>query len=128
MKIDANTIQILKNFAKINPSIIVPEGNVIRTISPSRTIVAKAVTETTFDKRFAIYNLDRFIATLSLFNEPELDFGDRAVTISNGSKKTHYTYADESTVKTAQSDVKLPSVDVSFMLTNDVYKGQNHSW
>jgi len=95
MKIDANTITILKNFAKINKSIIVNPGNVLRTISSGKTIMAKATVTTSFDKKFVIYDLDRFLSTLSLFNDPELSFKDTHVVISEGNKTTKYFYADE---------------------------------
>jgi len=123
MKISTNTVNVLKNFAKINPSIVIAEGNVLKTISPSKTIMAKAKVETEFDKRFAIYNLDRFLSTLSLFADPDLKFGDKSVVISDSNKKSQYTYADESTVtKAPEKEIKLPSVDVTFALTNDNLK------
>jgi gp45 sliding clamp, C terminal len=123
MKIDTNTINVLKNFAKINPSIIIPEGNTLKTISPSKTIMAKATVTTEFNKRFAIYNLDQFISTLSLFNNPELDFNDKYVNIFDANESTHYPYADESTItKTPEKEIKLPSVDVTFTITNDNLK------
>jgi hypothetical protein len=123
MKISTNTVNVLKNFAKINPSIVVQEGNVLKTISPSKTIMAKAKVETDFGKRFAIYNLDRFISTVSLFNDPELKFGDKSVEIFDGNKKSQYTYADETTItKAPDKEINLPSVDVSFRLTNDHLK------
>ncbi len=123
MKISTNTVNVLKNFAKINPSIVIAEGNVLKTISPSKTIMAKAKVETEFDKRFAIYNLDRFISTMSLFTDPDLKFGDKSVEIYDGNKKSQYTYADESTVtKAPEKEIKLPSVDVTFTLTNDNLK------
>jgi len=123
MKIDTNTISVLKNFAKINPSIIVQEGNVLKTMSTNKTILAKANVTTNFGKRFAIYNLDRFLSTISLFNNPELSFGDKSVEISDESKKINYTYADESTIaKTPEKEINLPSVDVTFKLTNDNLK------
>jgi len=123
MKIDTNTIAVLKNFAKINPSIVIPVGNTLKTMSPSKTIMAKADVTTTFDQRFAIYNLDRFISTLSLFNDPELTFGDKFVTISDSNKKTQYMHADEATItKAPEKEINLPSVDVTFTLTNDNLK------
>jgi len=123
MKISTNTVNILKNFAKINPSIVISEGNTLKTISPSKTIMAKAKVDTQFDKRFAIYNLDRFISTMSLFNDPELKFGDKSVIISDNNKKSQYTYADESTVtKAPDKEIGLPTVDVTFTITNDNLK------
>jgi len=119
MKIDTYTINVLKNFAKINPSIIIQEGNTLKTISPSKTIMAKAKVTTEFGNRFAIYNLDRFISTLSLFNDPELTFSDKFVDIADSDKKTHYTYADENSItKVPEKEINLPSVDVSFKLTD----------
>jgi len=128
MKIDTNTINVLKNFAKINPSIVFPEGNVLKTISPSKTIMAKSEITTRFEKRFAIYNLDRFISTLSLFNDPELNFKDKFVEIYDSNRKIRYTYADEGTItKAPEKEISLPSIDVTFTLSNenlkDVEKG-----
>lgn len=123
MKIDTNTVNVLKNFAKINPSIVIQEGNVLKTISPTKTIMAKAKVKTEFNKRFAIYNLDRFISIVSTFADPDFKFGDKSVDISDNTRKTHYVYADESTVtKAPEKDINLPSVDVKFRLTNENLK------
>jgi hypothetical protein len=114
---------VLKNFAKVNPSIVFPEGNVLKTISPSKTIMAKSEVTTHFEKRFAIYNLDRFLSTLSLFNDPELDFRERFVEISDVNSKIRYTYADESTItKAPDKEINLPSIDVTFTLSNENLK------
>ena len=123
MKIDTNTVNVLKNFAKINPSILVQEGNVIKTISPGKTIMAKATVPTNFERKFAIYNLDRFLSAVSLFTNPELSFDDQAVTIKEDQRVTKYMYADEATVsKAPEKEINLPSVDVSFKLTNVALK------
>jgi hypothetical protein len=123
MKIATNTINVLKNFAKINPSIVIQEGNVLKTMSPSKTIMAKAKVETDFGQRFAIYNLDRFISTVSLFNDPDFTFTSRSVEISSENRKTSYVYADESNItKAPDREIALPSVDVSFTFTNEVLK------
>lgn len=123
MKIDANTIVIMKNFSKINSSILINEGNTLKTISANKTIMAKSNVATSFPKKFAIYNLDRFISTLSLFTDPDLEFNDRSVTISDGKKKLNYTYADESTIiKAPDRELTLPSVEVSFDLLQENLK------
>lgn len=123
MKIDSNTISILKNFAKINPSIMIKEGNTLKTVSSTKTIVGKANVTTVFDKAFAIYNVDRFLSTLSLFSDPELTFHEKYVTISDNKKKLNYTYADESTItKAPEKDIVLPSEDVNVKITNDEMK------
>lgn len=119
MKISTNTVNILKNFAKINPSILIQEGNTLKTMSPSKTIMAKAKIDGEFPKRFAIYNLDRFISTASLFTDPNFDFGERTVTIKEGDRKIDYVYADENTInKMPDREINLPSIDVTVTLTN----------
>ncbi len=42
MQLSDNTMNVLKNFAAINPSIVIKPGNVLRTISPQKTIMAIA--------------------------------------------------------------------------------------
>lgn len=123
MKIDANTIAVLKNFAKINPSILIQEGNVLKTMSTSKTIMAKATVPTNFPKRCAIYNLDKFLSTLSLYNDPELNFSENSIGISDANRQGRCVYADESNiVKAPDKELNLPSVDASFRLTNETLK------
>ena len=123
MKIDNDTINVLKNFSNINPSIVIKEGNILETISSSKTIKAKSKVSTNFPHRFAIYNLGKFISTLSLFDNPDVEFGENALTVSDGNKSTQLTYSDESTIiKVPEKDIKLPSIDVSVNITNDNLK------
>ena len=67
MKLSTNTIQVLKNFASINQNLVINEGNEIKTMSAMKNIVAKAEVEETFPKQVAIYDLNEFLASLSLF-------------------------------------------------------------
>lgn len=124
MKLDNKTISVLKSFSNINPSILFKEGNIVSTISPNKTVMAKAVVPTKFENKFAIYNLGRFLSSVSLFNDPDLSFSDRYVTISGGNgKKINYTFAEESTIKTPpEKEILLPTVDVSFRLTDETFK------
>ena len=119
MQISSSTITVLKNFSSINPSIVIKEGNVIETISSSKTIKAKARVDTTFPRRFAMYNLNKLISMVSLFDKPEVTFDDNSLTVSDGAKSTHLTYSDESTIiKPPEKEIKLPSVDVSVSVTD----------
>jgi hypothetical protein len=120
MKLDTKTINVLKNFSSVNPSMLFKEGNVVATISPNKTIMARATVPAKFSNKFAIYNLGRFLSTLSLFEDPDLSFTDRYVKISDSTgRSVNYTFADETTIKTPpEKEIKLPSVDVTFQLTN----------
>jgi len=103
MKLSENTISVLKNFATINPSVLIKQGNTIATISPQRTILARATVEEEFPQQFAIYELAKFLGVLSLFKEPELEFGPQQVMITSGKQSVNYTYADPSMVNCTRS-------------------------
>ena len=81
MKLSTNTIQVLKNFASINQNLVIKEGNTITTMSAMKNIVAKADVEETFPQEVAIYDLNEFLASLSLFTNPILDFAENHVMI-----------------------------------------------
>ena len=119
MKLSDKTINILKNFTTINPSLHVKSGNLISTISIHKTIMAKARVEETFDTPFTIFELSKFLGVISLFNDPDFEFKDKQVKISSGKQYINYTYADPSMVVTPpDKDIELPTTDVEFDITN----------
>lgn len=118
MKLDQRTLQILKNFATINPHLVVNPGSNITTINGIRkTIFAIATVEPVFEK-MAIYDLSRFLSVLSLFENPELEFNDNYVTIKSGSESVNYTYADSRHLIVPQTkSVDLPKTKIVFDIT-----------
>ena len=121
MKLSENTINILKNYSNINPSLLVNPGNVLTTVSVSRNIFAKATVEETFPNRFAIYELSKFLGIVSLFKEPELDFGDTQVKIVSGRQSVNYTYADPSMIiaPDPNKDISFPGADIEFSISQE---------
>ena len=119
MKLDPKTINVMKNFSSINPSMIINEGNVLKTISPGKTVMAKANVPNSFPSRASIYNVNRFLILLSTFEEPEIKFNDNGFLISDksGQKNAPYNFADESTIKAPpEKEIVLPSTEVTFTL------------
>jgi hypothetical protein len=115
-----STIDILKNFSTINTSIVIKEGNVLRTISNEENILASTTVEESFPQTFAIYDLNQFLAGLSLFDSPSLVFDNSDyLTIKSGRSRVKYYFSDpEITLKTApDKKVNYPGSDVSFSLT-----------
>ena len=113
MKISGETITVLQNFAAINNGLLVKSGNVLKTISPNKTVLASAVVNETFDD-FCVYDLSQFLGTLSLFSTPELEFKRDHVVVSDGNSKVKYVYADPNTIVTVpereltiESDIKV---------------------
>jgi hypothetical protein len=121
MQLDQRTLQVLKNFSSINPSILFRSGNVLTTVTPTKTIFAKATLEQEFPSQFAIYDLNKFLSVQSLFDSPDMEIGERSVVIRSGRKKVNYVFADPNTIVAPKSDtVKFPDSDVSFELTQEV--------
>ena len=73
MKLSNDTVGILKNFASINQNLIIKEGSELTTMSAMKNIVARAKVMETFPKEVAIYDLNEFLAALSLFTTPVLN-------------------------------------------------------
>jgi hypothetical protein len=121
MKLTANTIAILKNLSQINQSIVFKEGHTLKTINPRRSVFASAEVEDKFPTNAGIYNLPRFLSVYGMYKDPDLNFGDQYVTLSEGKSKTKYQYADPSMIITPpEKGIKLPSVDVSVISSDDI--------
>lgn len=118
MKISSDTLNILKNFAGINSNIVVKPGNILRTLSSSRNIYAEAKVAETFDVEFGIYDLNKFLATVSLFKDPEFDFQEKHVAISSASSNAHinYFYSDTSLLTSPPKNFNVPKCQIQFDL------------
>ena len=115
MKLSNNTTNILKNFSQINQSILIKEGNKLKTISVMKNILAEAEVEEEFEKDFAIYDLNQFLSGLSLYDAPDLDFGDSYLTIRDGRRRAKYFFADPDViVSPPEKEITLPTRDVCF--------------
>jgi hypothetical protein len=101
MKFSEDTFSVLKNFSQINPSIAFKAGNVLRTISPQKTVMASAVVDDTFERNACVYDLSRFYTVISAFDDDvDINFGDSAFVISDSKSQVIYTYASESMIVT----------------------------
>ena len=118
MNLSDNTLTILKNFAGINNSILVKEGNQLRTISVAKNILAEAEIEEDFPREFAIYDLNQFLNGLGLHQDPDLDFSpDSYLTIREGKRRVKYFYADPNVIiSPPEKEITLPSEDIHFQL------------
>ena len=121
MKLSEHTISVLKNFASINQNLVIREGSELQTMSAMKNIVARSGVEENFPKEVAIYDLSEFLAALSLFSSPILEFDDQYVTIkeeSNPSNSLKYFYSDPSLVQSPSKTITMPSEDVTFELSS----------
>ena len=120
MKISNETLTVLKNFVGINASIEFKKGNKIATISPTKTVLAKATITDDFPQDFCIHDLNQFLSVQSLYKDGEIDFDDKHVIFKSGRKKLNYRTTSRNVIVTVpEKELNLPSVDASFSLTAD---------
>ena len=128
MKLSEHTTSVLKNFASINQNLVIKEGKTISTMSAMKNIVAKAEVDEDFPREIAIYDLNEFLAALSLFTNPVLDFSENHVMITEEGKTGNslkYFYSDPSVVTTPSSEITMPETEVKFSLdSSDLSKVQ----
>lgn len=125
MKLEPRTLQILKNFASINPSLLFKPGNVISTIAPlTKAVKAEATVAETFPSEFAIYDLSKLLAVISLFDSPDIQINSNSLTVSQGSQSVDFRFADKNSI-VAPPDKKLtlPNPEIAFTLPAATYHG-----
>jgi len=125
MKFEARTLQVLKNFSTINQSIIFKPGKNLATISPTKTILAKARINDEIPNEFAIYDLSRFLSTMSLYDAPNLKINDKIVVIENDAaagENTKYICAEASNIVSPPAkEIKFPEPEVQFDLDEKTF-------
>lgn len=101
MKFTNETMEILKNFAGIQPSIIFEPGQKIRAVHRDITVLAEADIPETLTKECAIYDLPYFLRQFSVFQEgaPDLEWGENSVILSDKLIKMKFVYTDAEIAK-----------------------------
>ena len=122
MKLIESTVSVLKNYSTINQNLLVREGSVLSTMSAMKNIVAQSTVDEEFSQEVAIYDLNEFLASMSLFNSPDLKFKDDFVIMSEEVKKSSlkYWYSYPSVVTTVTKEINMPECEVEFTLSSDV--------
>ena len=114
MKLSENTVSVLKSFAVINQGIEFKEGGVLQTISPQKSIMAKAEIEDVLPAQGCFYELNRFLGVLTLFDDAQLQFNEKFVTVHDSKRSVNYTYADPQMIVTPPAkEIQLPAIDVA---------------
>jgi hypothetical protein len=121
MKLSENTINLLKNFAGINPNMVFKAGSFIATIAEAKNIMASATVTETFPQEFGIYDLNEFLSTLTLVDNPELSFSDDSITIKDGKTSIRYFYASMDLLTAPSKQVTMPNPEVTFILSEDTF-------
>lgn len=122
MELSDNTITVLRNFAQINPNVVIDGGSTIKTMSEARNILSSAEVDFEFPQKIGFYDLGEFLNTLSLVDAPQLKFEPNHVTISDtaGLSRIKYHYSDPDILTTPSKEIIMPAPAVTFELTRDV--------
>ena len=118
MELNETTLEVLKNFASINPNLVVTAGNEIKTITEAKNVLASATVDIAFPQTFGVYNLPEFLSVLSLVDKPNLKFEENFVIISDstGRSKVKYFFSDIEMLTCPSKSITMPEADVKFTL------------
>jgi len=122
MKLSDDTVTVLKNFSSINQSLLFKSGNTLKTISPLKTIFVEATVGESFPKEFALYDLNKLLAKVSLYKDADLAFDDDKINISTENKKKsdYIKYCSPKVIVTPpEKSITFTEADCSFSLSQE---------
>jgi hypothetical protein len=123
MKLSNETLNVLKNFSTINENLEFKQGKRIRTISPSKTVLAEAGIPDDIPETFCVYDLNQFLSVNSLFKDKaELSFDNTCIIFKNGRNKIKYRKcAETNIVRPPDKNLVLTDAEVAFTLSAEDY-------
>ena len=120
MNISNETLDVLQNFASINPNILISPGQDLKTIAEAKNIMAEAHVPETFPVEFGIYDLNEFLQVIGLIQTPDLDFGAERVIIKyQDTQRVNYYYSEKEILTTPTKEITMPDPEVSINITED---------
>jgi len=123
MKLSKETLEVLKNFASINNGLEFKEGNVLSTMSASKTVLVRAELKDSFPETFCVYDLNQFLSVYSINKDPEIDFDEFNVIFKTQRSKTRYRKTAKHMIVTApDKSLNIGEPDVAFTLSQEDYR------
>ena len=119
MNISNETMEVLKNFASINPNLVFQPGQTLKTISEAKNIMAVAETVEDFPE-FGVYDLNEFLSVLNLISTPTLSYESNLVKIESDVSKVKYFFSDKEILTTPQKDITMPDAEFGVEISADI--------
>jgi hypothetical protein len=122
MQLTEQTLNVLKNYSTIHPNIVIEKGNVLKTVSPSKNILAVSTVTTTFPTKLGIYDLPEFLNAISMIDSPEFSFKEgESVIIKNAdnTQSIEYFLSDETILTKPMRDIDMPETELEFELSDE---------
>jgi len=120
MKLSKETLSLIKNYASINNNLLFKPGNILSTIAVSNTIMSSSTVAETFPNEFGIYDVNEFLAVLSLFEDPDLEFSEKTVAIKQGNSSIKYFAAAPNSIVVPKKEIIFPAAEINFKLEANV--------
>jgi hypothetical protein len=118
MKLSKHTTEILKNYSQINGNLLLKAGSKLGTISEQKNIMASTPIAEVIPSDFGIYDLNEFLGALSLFDDPDLEFTDKYVSIQQNGNQIKYYAAEAANLTAPQKEIVFPDAEINFTLTS----------
>ena len=120
MKLTKETLALFKNYACINSNLLLKAGNKLSTISSQKNVMSDVTVTETFPVDFGIYDLNEFLGAMSIFEDPDLEFGDKVCKITQGNMSIKYFAADASVLTAPSKSITFPTAEINFELSNQM--------
>lgn len=120
MKLNERTLSVLKNFASINSGVVLRKGKIQKTMSPEQTILVEAQLDDNLPETFGIYDLNQFLGNVTTLSNPELEFTNESVVMSDGDLSMNYYSCSTNLIITPPEgkDLVMQNADVVFDISH----------
>ena len=119
MKLSKETLNLIKNYASINGNLLLKPGKKLATIHIQNKIFSSATIAEDFPVQFPIYDVNEFLSVLSLFENPDIDFTDKYLTIKEGNSALKFFAASIDNMKLPpDKDVNFADIVAEFDLSS----------
>ena len=121
MRLSDTTTKVLKNFASINPSILLNEGQTIRTISPQKNVMAQAVTDEPITDSMCLYDINQFLNIVESIDDCVINVNSSKAILSNPQNTQNSTvfFADPSVIVTPpEKNINVKNEQFTFNLSD----------
>lgn len=123
MQLSKRTLDILKNYSNINEGIVIKTGNVISTVSGTKSVLAIAKIDESFENQAAFANLNILLSVLDK-SSPEADFTEKSVVIKSKYGKDTIKYASPEVIVTPSDQMETKLSKLKAVLKFELNKDQ----
>lgn len=119
MKLSKDTLNLIKNYAAINGNLLLKPGKKLATVHIQNKIFSHATIAEDFPIEFPIYDVNEFLSVMSLFENPEIQFSEKFITLQEGNSSLKFFAGSLANMKVPPDrEVNFEDVIASFDLTS----------